>query len=142
MLHNATILITGGAGFIGTSLVRRLVEHNRIRVFDNLRRNALAETGLDRHPNVELVVDDVCDAKALREATKGMQYVVHMASIAGVDTVLKHPVRTMEVALEGTMNALRAAVPVALGQRKTGSIVATEGAFAASQHGRLKLSRL
>jgi nucleoside-diphosphate-sugar epimerase len=110
MLHNATILITGGAGFIGTSLVRRLVEHNRIRIFDNLRRNALAETGLDRHPNVELVVDDVCDAKALREATKGMQYVVHMASIAGVDTVLKHPVRTMEVALEGTMNALRAAV--------------------------------
>ena len=110
MLHNATILITGGAGFIGSALVRRLVEHNRIRVLDNLRRNALVETGLDRHPNVELIVDDVCDAKAMREATKGMQYVVHMAAIAGVDTVLKHPVRTMEVALEGTMNALRAAV--------------------------------
>ena len=108
MLHNATILITGGAGFIGSALVRRLVEHNRIRVLDNLRRNALAETGLDRHPNVELIVDDVCDAKAMREAAKGMQYIVHMAAIAGVDTVLKHPVRTMEVALE-----LRHARPVA-----------------------------
>jgi nucleoside-diphosphate-sugar epimerase len=111
-LENATILITGGAGFIGTSLTKRLVERNRIRVFDTLRRNALAESGLDRHPNVELVVGDVCDARALREAMQGVQYVVHMAAIAGVDTVLKHPVLTMEVALQGTMNALRAAVDV------------------------------
>jgi nucleoside-diphosphate-sugar epimerase len=112
MLQNATILITGGAGFIGTSLVRRLVDHNRIRIFDNLRRNALAESGLAKHPNIELIVGDVRDASALREAMQGAHYVVHMASIAGVDTVLKHPVLTMEVAIEGTMNALRAAVEV------------------------------
>lgn len=112
MLHNATILITGGAGFIGTALTRRLLEGpgNRVRIFDILRRNALREAGLDEHPRVELVVGDVCDAEALRTAMQGMQYVVHMASIAGVDTVLKHPVLTMEVALAGTMNALRAAV--------------------------------
>jgi nucleoside-diphosphate-sugar epimerase len=110
MIQNSTILITGGAGFIGSSLVRRLVEHNKIRVLDTLRRNALAEAGLDKHPNVELVVGDVRDPKAVRDAVKGMQYIVHMASIAGVDTVLKHPVLTMEVALEGTINALRAAV--------------------------------
>ena len=66
MLQNATILITGGAGFIGTALTRRLVEHNRIRIFDTLRRNALKEAGLDKHPNVELVVGDVCDAPALK----------------------------------------------------------------------------
>lgn len=110
MIRNSTILITGGAGFIGTSLTGQLVEHNKVRILDTLRRNALAESGLDKHPNVELVVGDVRDAKAVREAMRGMQYVVHMASIAGVDTVLKHPVLTMEIALEGTMNALRAAV--------------------------------
>jgi nucleoside-diphosphate-sugar epimerase len=110
MLQNSTILITGGAGFIGSSLIRRLVQNNKIRVLDTLRRNALAEAGLDKHPNVEVVVGDVRDAKVVREAVRGMQYIVHMASIAGVDTVLKHPVLTMEVALEGTMNALRAAV--------------------------------
>jgi nucleoside-diphosphate-sugar epimerase len=110
MIRNATILITGGAGFIGTSLTRRLADHNKIRILDTLRRNALKDAGLDTHPNVELVVGDVRDMKAVREAVKGMQYIVHMAAIAGVDTVLAHPVLTMEIALEGTMNMLRAAV--------------------------------
>lgn len=109
MLRDKTLLVTGGAGFIGSALTKRLCEHNRIRIFDNLRRNALAEAGLDKHPNVELVVGDVRDAAALREATKGCEIVVHMASIAGVDTVLKNPVLTMEVSIEGTLNALRAA---------------------------------
>jgi nucleoside-diphosphate-sugar epimerase len=109
VIRNATILVTGGAGFIGTALCRRLVEHNRIRILDNLRRNALAEAGFDRHPNVELVVGDVRDIAAVRSAMHGAAYVVHMASIAGVDTVRKHPVATMEVSLEGTMNVLRAA---------------------------------
>ncbi|MET0284355.1 MAG: NAD-dependent epimerase/dehydratase family protein [Polyangiales bacterium] len=112
MLHNATILITGGAGFIGSALTARLLQGTgvRIRILDILRRNALREAGLDEHPNVELVVGDVCDLEVMRKAMQGVQYVVHMASIAGVDTVLKHPVLTMEVALQGTMNALRAAV--------------------------------
>lgn len=109
MIEDATLLVTGGAGFIGTALTRRLAEKNRIRVLDNLRRNALGEAGLADHPNVELVVADVRDYEAVRKATEGVDYVVHMASIAGVDTVLKNPVLTMEVSIEGTMNALRAA---------------------------------
>jgi UDP-glucose 4-epimerase len=109
MIEGQTLLLTGGAGFIGTALTRRLVEANRIRILDNLRRNALAAAGLDRHPNVELIVGDIRDAALVKKATAGVDHVVHMASIAGVDTVLKNPVLTMEVSLEGTMNALRAA---------------------------------
>ncbi len=109
MIEGQTLLLTGGAGFIGTALTRRLVEANRIRILDNLRRNALAAAGLDRHPNVELIVGDIRDAALVAKATAGVDHVVHMASIAGVDTVLKNPVLTMEVSLEGTMNALRAA---------------------------------
>lgn len=110
MIEGATVLLTGGAGFIGTALTRRLVGKNRVRVFDNLRRNALGESGLADHEDVELVVGDVRDYEALRDAFEGVDYVVHMASIAGVDTVLKNPVPTMEIALQGTMNALRAAL--------------------------------
>lgn len=112
MLKGKTLCITGGAGFIGTALVRRLADHNKIRVFDILRRNALAEAGLDTHPNVTLIQGDVCDYKAVEAAVEGTEYVVHMASIAGVDTVLNNPVLTMEVSIEGTMNALRAAKKV------------------------------
>lgn len=108
MIEGATILITGGAGFIGTALTRELVEKNRIRILDILRRNALSDTGLDQHPNVELIKADVRDYEAVRAAVRGADHVVHMASIAGVDTVLKNPVPTMEISLEGTMNVLRA----------------------------------
>jgi nucleoside-diphosphate-sugar epimerase len=109
VIKDAHVLITGGAGFIGTALCRRLVPNNRIRILDSLRRNALSEAGLDRHPNVELRVGDVRDEGAVREALQDVDYVVHMASIAGVDTVRKDPIATMEVSLLGTMHVLRAA---------------------------------
>lgn len=109
MLQGKRIFLTGGAGFIGTALVRRLAEQNQCVVYDVLRRNALAAAGLDRHPNVTVIQGDVRDYASLLKAMEGAQYVVHLASIAGVDTVLKDPVLTMEVALEGTINALRAA---------------------------------
>ena len=109
MMKGAHVLITGGAGFIGTALTARLAEDNHVRVLDILRRNALSKAGLDRHPNVELIVGDVRDMTAVRRAVTGSDYVIHMASIAGVDTVLKNPVLTMEISIEGTMNVLRAA---------------------------------
>jgi UDP-glucose 4-epimerase len=109
MLEGSTILITGGAGFIGTALARRLIDKNHVRIFDNLRRNALRGSDIEHHPNLELVVGDVRDDAAVRAAMLGAHYVVHMASIAGVDTVRQNPVLTMEVSLQGTMNALKAA---------------------------------
>lgn len=113
--HGSRILLTGGAGFIGTALVRRLLEGTpeehgpRIRVFDNLRRNALRDAGLFGHPRVEVLEGDVRDFSSVRAAVKGTDYVVHLASVAGVDTVIENPVTTMEVSLLGTMNVLRAA---------------------------------
>jgi UDP-glucuronate decarboxylase len=112
MVKGTTVLITGGAGFIGTALCRRLLDHNRVRVFDNLRRNALAATTLHQHENLEIVLGDVRDATAVEKAAEGAEYIVHMAAIAGVDTVLKNPVTTMEVAMDGTANALRAALKI------------------------------
>ena len=109
MISGKTVLITGGAGFIGTALTRRLVPANKVIAFDTLRRNALGPSGLLEDPNVTLIKGDVRDYPALAEAVRQADMVVHMASIAGVDTVIGNPVMTMEVSIEGTMNALRAA---------------------------------
>jgi len=110
MIENAHILVTGGAGFIGSSLTARLCEKNRVTLFDNLHRDAVKRTSLLDHPNVRLVRGDVMDAQALMTAAADADVVVHMASIAGVDTVLKNPVLTMKVSLIGTYNALEAAL--------------------------------
>jgi nucleoside-diphosphate-sugar epimerase len=108
-LSGRRILLTGGAGFIGSHLTERLAEHNEVVILDTLRRNALAPAGLDKHPRVTVQVGDVLDAAAVKKAVAGCDAVVHMASIAGVDTVLKNPVLTMRVSMLGTMNVLEAA---------------------------------
>jgi nucleoside-diphosphate-sugar epimerase len=101
------VLITGGAGFIGSSLAKRLLPEYEVVILDNLHRNALAHTDLLQH--VEFIQADVRDTEKVRKAVKGCNIVVHMASIAGVDTVMKNPVLTMQVALKGTINVLEAA---------------------------------
>lgn len=109
MLSGKRILITGGAGFIGTHLVRALCEHNQLVVLDTLRRNALQPTGLDGHPNVSLRRGDVRQLAEVVAAIEGCTHVVNLASIAGVDTVIQNPVPTMQVALVGAINVLEAA---------------------------------
>jgi len=110
MISGSRILLTGGGGFIGTSLARRLLESNDVVVFDNGHRDAMKGSRLLGHPRLRVIQGDVLDAAALREAMKGCRMVVHLAAIAGVDTVLKMPVTTMKVSLIGTYNALEAAI--------------------------------
>jgi UDP-glucose 4-epimerase len=109
-LTGKRVVITGGAGFIGTALARRLADENDVILFDNLHRDAFAGTDLEEHPHVTLVVGDVLDASALVRAVADATHIVHAAAIAGVDTVLESPVRTMRVNVIGTSNALEAAV--------------------------------
>ena len=103
------LFLTGGAGFIGTRLAARLVDDNEIVVLDNLDRDALTGTDLAEHPNLTLVQGDVLDAPLVCELASGATHIVHMAAIAGVDNVLRSPVRTMRVNLIGTYNVLEAA---------------------------------
>ena len=109
-LEGKRILVTGGAGFIGTTLARRLVERNELVAMDNLHRDALTDTDLFDHPNLTFRHGDVLDAELVRELAQGMTHIVHCAGIAGVDTVLESPVRTMRVNVIGTSNVLEAGV--------------------------------
>jgi UDP-glucose 4-epimerase len=109
-LTGRRIVITGGAGFIGTTLARRLVDENEIVAFDNLHRDSLGGTELAEHANFSFVQGDVLDGEVLTAAVAGATHLVHAAAIAGVDTVIESPVRTMRVNLIGSYNALEAAL--------------------------------
>jgi UDP-glucose 4-epimerase len=109
-LQGKRVFITGGAGFIATTLARRLVDQNEVVALDNLHRDALSATDLADHPNFQLYQADVLDAGIVRELAHGATHIVHCAAIAGVDTVVESPVRTMRVNLIGTYNVLEAAV--------------------------------
>jgi UDP-glucose 4-epimerase len=109
-LTGKRIVVTGGAGFIGTTLARTLVDENEIVAVDNLHRDTLGGTALAEHPNFNFVQGDVLDAPFLTDVARGATLIVHAAAIAGVDTVLESPVRTMRVNIIGTYNALEAAL--------------------------------
>jgi nucleoside-diphosphate-sugar epimerase len=112
-MQKKRILLTGGAGFIGTALARRLVGDNQVVIFDNCHRNSLKDSGLLAHRDLRMIEGDILDLDALRCAMTGCDAVVHLAAIAGVDTVLKMPVATMKVNILGTYHALEAAVEAA-----------------------------
>lgn len=112
MIEGKTIFITGGAGFIASTLIARLADRNRIVVYDNYTRNTLKGTPYDRHPNVTQVQGDVLDFERLKAHMAGANIVVHAAAIAGIDSTVKNPVTTMRVNMIGTANALEAAQQV------------------------------
>ena len=117
MLSDASVFITGGAGFIGSTLASALADANRITLFDNLSRDAVSGTPLASHPNVTIVGGDILDAAALQAAMAGHTHVVHCAAIAGIDTVTKSPVTTMRVNMIGSANVLEAANSLATCER-------------------------
>jgi len=102
-------LVTGGAGFIGSHLVRRLLEMGHaVRVLDDFstghRRN-LAEVAA----RIELIEGDLCDAETCRRAADGAEVVFHVAARASVPRSIEQPQRTHEVNVTGTLNLLIAA---------------------------------
>ena len=103
------ILVTGGAGFIGSHLVKRLVELGHdVVVLDRLMRgNKLAREVL---PEVELITGDVRDQELVRDLTQGCDLVYHFAAVLGVDVVADSPVETMETESIGMRNVAHAAV--------------------------------
>ena len=82
MITNKTIFITGGAGFIGSTLIGRLIEDNKIVVYDNLSRNSLKDKHYKTHSNLKVIEGDILDYQKLESAMQGANIVVHCAAIA------------------------------------------------------------
>ena len=109
MLKNKTVFITGGAGFIGATIAGKVLEKNKVIVYDNLTRNSLIDRPFHDHPNLTLINGDVLDYDSLAKSMQNSDIIVHCAAIAGIDTVIKRPVHTMRVNMVGSANVLEAA---------------------------------
>jgi nucleoside-diphosphate-sugar epimerase len=108
-LRNKTIVITGGAGFIGSSLAERLARDNELILVDRMFQNQpINFTGLLQNPHVRKIEGDVLDPKMLEQAARGAQIVVHAAAIVGVGRVCSYPLETLETNFLGVMHALKA----------------------------------
>ncbi|WP_428817613.1 NAD-dependent epimerase/dehydratase family protein [Clostridium butyricum] len=108
MIRDKRILLTGGAGFIGTKLCKLLSEDNTILLYDNLDRNSIKNTTLLDKSNIKLVEGDILNFQYLKSVVEEFcpEIVIHLAAVAGIDTVIKSPVNTMKVNMIGTYNLL------------------------------------
>tara|TARA_B100001287_G_scaffold106033_1_gene89242 strand:+ start:24568 stop:25533 length:966 start_codon:yes stop_codon:yes gene_type:complete len=109
MIKDKNIFITGGAGFIANTIIKHYIDENKITVYDNFHRDTLSHSESSNHSNLVIIKGDVLDFSFLKKSMKGADIVIHAAGIAGIDTVIKNPVHTMEVNMIGTANALKAA---------------------------------
>lgn len=106
--ESATVLITGGCGFIGTNLVLYLGEHGfSTRILDDFSNRSQAWDGPEP-PDVatSIVQGDVCDPRVVREALHGVSCVVHLAACTDVMESLKDPLKAWRANVNGTLNLL------------------------------------
>lgn len=102
------ILVTGGAGFIGSHLAEKLLAlGDSVRVLDDLSTGKRENLG--RHDALEFIEGDVRDAGLVDRCVKGMDAVVHLAAVASVQASMDDPIRTHQVNFDGTLNLLEAA---------------------------------
>ncbi len=110
-IRNSRILVTGGAGFIGSNLVEKLLaQENEVVVLDNFMTGKPENIApfLGRK-NFRLIVGDIRDMAKCREAVDGMDYVLHEAALGSVPRSIKDPMTSTEVNISGFVNMLFAA---------------------------------
>ncbi|MCW3077468.1 MAG: hypothetical protein JWO32_2077 [Bacteroidetes bacterium] len=105
----AKILVTGGAGFIGSHLVKRLVnDGNEVIVIDSLLRGNKIDK--DIFSKIIFVKEDVRNFEVIKKLSQGCDHIYHLAAVLGVDVVADNPVETMDTEVMGMKNIVDAAL--------------------------------
>ena len=102
------VLVTGGAGFIGSHLAERLLSAgDQVRILDNLSTGK--RENLPQVSAIEFIEGDIRDAQLVNQCVEGMDAVVHLAAVASVQASIDDPVTTHQCNFDGTLNLLEAA---------------------------------
>lgn len=106
------VLVTGGTGFVGSYLVKRLVaEGLEVRVMDNNLRGDIGRLS-EIKDTIEFIEGDICNYEDTLKATRGVDTVFHLAFINGTNNFYDHPDKVLEVGVKGAINTLDAAMEV------------------------------
>ena len=110
MIENKQVLVTGGAGFIGSNLCENLLEHgNKVTCMDNFltgKKSNIAH--LIRHGNFTLLEGDIRNPHDCNKATDGIEIVLHQAALGSVPRSINDPLTTNEININGFLNMLYA----------------------------------
>ena len=102
------VLVTGGAGFIGSHSVEKLLEEGwQVRVFDNFSSGT--RKNLPAHPQLEIVEGDIRDEEAVKTAMEGISHVLHLAAQVSVQASVEHPSQSCSINILGFVNVLQTA---------------------------------
>ncbi len=106
--RQTTVLVTGGAGYIGCVVVPMLLEAGyKVRVLDSLRKGGVGLLACLSNPNAELVRGDIRDPSAVKHALRDADVAVHLAAIVGYPACAKDPELARTTNVDGTRNLVR-----------------------------------
>lgn len=105
------VLITGGAGFIGSHLAETLLDKGyHVRVIDDLSTGSIENIKhLESHPNFTYTIDSILDTEVLSMVAHGVKQIYHLAAAVGVRLIVEEPLRTLQTNIEGTERVLKVA---------------------------------
>jgi FlaA1/EpsC-like NDP-sugar epimerase len=112
LFENSTVLVTGGSGSWGQELVKQLLRLNpkEIRIFSRNESNQVEMQRTFNNPKLTFIIGDIKEIDSLMTASKGVDYVFHLAALKHVPVCEEHPYEALKVNVIGTKNVIDAAI--------------------------------